>query len=234
MQQNNREFILVEKKSKTENVTSLYFKTADNKSFLFKSGEYVNVKPNSVSGHGKSYTISSSPSEKLLCLTIKRVGSVSSAMIDMPIGESIVFDGPYGFFYPEDYNQEIVMIAGGIGVTPFYSVIKDKVANVLPGDIHLFYSNKKLSDAVFFDDLNKIAKANKWLKINYLLTQSKIKHPMIKEYSRIDMKILKKYLVSLSEKKYYICGSISFVNDMWKLLKKGGVLEENIFTESFF
>jgi len=234
MQTNNREFILVEKKKETEDVTSLYFQTADGLSFPFKSGQYINVKPRSVSGHGKSYTISSSPSEKLLCLTIKRKGVVSSALIDMVTGEKVIFDGPYGFFFPEDYIYDVVMIAGGIGSTPFYSVIKDKVANNIPGRVHLLYSNKTLSDITFLNDLNKIAKENKWLNIIHCLTQDKTKHSLIKEYSRIDKKILKKNLTSLNKKKYFICGSIAFVNDLWKLLKSEAVPEEDIFTESFF
>lgn len=234
MQPNNREFILIDKKNEADNVTSLYFKTVDGLVFSFKPGQYINVKPRSISGHGKSYTISSSPSEKLLCLTIKRKGTVSSALIDMAIGEKITFDGPYGFFYPEDYEQDVVMIAGGIGSTPFYSVIKAKVADSISGKVHFFYSNKTLSDVTFFDDFNKIAKENKWLNIIHCLTQDKTKYSAVKEYSRIDKKMLKKHLVSLGEKKYFICGSIAFVNDLWKLLKNEGVLEENIFTESFF
>jgi len=234
MQINNKEFILLDKKNEANNVTSLYFKTSDGSPFLYKSGQYINVKPLSVSGHGKSYTISSSPSEKLLCLTVKRKGTVSSALIDLAVGEKITFDGPYGFFYPEVYDKDIVMIAGGIGITPFYSILKDKISNNIPGKIYLFYSNKILTDITFFEDLNKVAKENTWLNVVHCITQEKTKHPSIKEHSRIDKKMFKKYLTSFSNKNYFICGSISFVNDMWKLLKENGVLEEEIFTESFF
>lgn len=233
MKQNNREFIFVNKRIEANDVTSLFFKTADGLPYEYKAGQYINVRPVSISGHGKSYTISSSPSEELLCLTVKRKGTVSSALIDLKVEEKIIFDGPYGFFYPEDYNNDIVMIASGIGITPFFSVIKDRVEKVKTSNMYLYYSNKKLEDITFFDELNKMCNDNQWLKIIYTLTQDKTKYLLIDEYQRLDKKLFKKY-TSLSNKKYYICGSISFVNDMWKLLKSEGILEENIFTESFF
>ena len=91
-----------------------------------------------------------------------------------------------------------------------------------------------MKDIAFFEELNEISKNNPQIVIEYCLTQEKMKHLLVQNYSRIDEEILKKRLVSFSEKSYYVCGSISFVNDMWKLLKTLGASEADIFTESFF
>jgi ferredoxin-NADP reductase len=55
----------------------------------------------------------------------------------------------------------------------------------------------------------------------------------IKEYSRINKDLLKKYLVSFENRDYYLCGPMQFINVIRKDLEESGVLEENIFTESF-
>lgn len=240
MKNNNREFVLVEKKVEALDVTSLFLKPVDGLEYNFIAGQYVNIKPPTSSGYGKSYTISSSPDEGLICITIKRKGETSSALIDMEVGEKISLEGPFGYFFPKDYDKEIVMIAGGIGVTPFYSVIKDIVSKDTKTKITLFYSNKNIKGITFFDELNEITKNNLNINIVYSLTQDlpaqagKIKNNLIKEYSRIDKNILKKHLNNFKNKDYFICGSIEFVNTMWKLVKDKGVLELNIFTESFF
>ena len=235
MQKNNtREFILVDKKEVAENVTSLYFKPTDDLEFDYIPGQYVKIKPNLPSGRGKSYTISSIPSEGLVCLTIKRKGEVSSAVIDLKIGDKLNFDGPHGHFYPEEDSKEIVMISGGIGITPFFSIIKSKIESKKFSKITLFYSNKSLKQMTFFDELNKLSKNNLNFKIVYCLTGESEKSPVVQEYSRIDETILKKHILSLENKHYYICGSIGFVEDMRKLLKTIGILEEDIFTETFY
>ena len=233
-QENKKEFCLVKKTVEAENITSLYFKPVDGKKYKYISGQYVNIKPMSISGHGKSYTISSTPQEKFLCITIKKKGEVSSSIIHLSIGEKIILEGPYGNFYPEKDVKDIVMIAGGIGITPFFSIIKSKLKSNTKNKILLFYSNKTVDQAPFFKELNELSKKCASFNVIHFLTEEKKKHTSIKEYKRINRILLEKYLVSYKNKCYYVCGSIKFVDDMWKILKSMGVLEEFIFTESFF
>jgi ferredoxin-NADP reductase len=234
--QNNkgREFILINKRIESKDVVSLYFDPEDGNPFSFISGQYVNVKHPNIPNHGKSYTISSSPNENHICLTIKRKGAMSSMMIDSEIGAKVTFSGPYGYFFPEKYDKDIVFLAGGIGITPFFSILKDKLGSIEDKKIYLFYSNKTTGDIVFFDDIDKLSKKTSKLITIYTLTQEKTSKDCGYEFSRIDKKMLNKYLTSIKGKYYYICGSISFVNNMWKLIKSFGVSEGDIFTESFF
>lgn len=245
MPSKNREFALVSKKNEAENIISLFFKPADGESFDFIAGQYVSVtlpafgearsaKRPSISGRSKCYTISSSPSEEMICLTVKKQGEFSSALIGSNVGDKLIFNGPFGRFYPEENCEDIVFIAGGIGVTPFFSVIKEKVNSKPKPKISLLYSNKTISDIAFFDELNKLAKNKDIGTLVYFLTQEKSEHPLVQEYSRINKESLKKHLVSFGGRNYYLCGSIQFVNAVWKDLKESGVPEENIFTESFY
>ena len=257
MQDNKREFLLVSKKDEAENIISLFFKPADGESFDFIAGQYVSVTLPSIVGRSKCYTISSSPSEKLICLTVKKQGEFSSALIDFAAGDKLVFNGPFGRFYPEENCKDAVFIAGGIGVTPFFSVIKEKinprtyevgegVNSKKKPKIALFYSNKTISSIAFFDELNKLKESKVIDNLVYFLTQenpstgSQLSQDFggqagqAREYSRINKELLKKHLVSFAKRHYYLCGSIQFVNAIWKDLKESGVPEENIFTESFY
>jgi ferredoxin-NADP reductase len=232
--QNRTEFELVKKEIEANDVTSLYFKAADGKKYNFTAGQYVDIRPPLINSHGKSYTISSSPSDELVRITIKRKGPVSSAIIDLNIGDKIEFEGPYGVFYPEKDMSDVVMLAGGIGITPFFSVIRDRVGAGLDSNITLLYSNKTKQDISFFEGLNKIASQNNYIKIVHCLTQEFTKDSSISEFTRINESIVNRYAAPSSDKNYYICGSIGFVADMWKMLKLVGISEENIYTESFY
>ena len=174
------------------------------------------------------------PSEKFVCLTVKRKGETSSALLDLHIGDKLCFEGPYGNFYPDKLSKDIVMLAGGIGITPFFSIIKDKLETSLGDSVVLFYSNKKINRTPFFRDIVKLSKKHHNLKVIFCLTEEKTKQFLVKEYTRINKKMIKKYVASMGNRCYYICGSISFVNDMWRVLKEIGVKEESIFTESFY
>jgi len=229
-----REFVLINKKNEAENITALSFRPADDLDYKFIPGQYVNIKPQTISGHGKSYTISSLPTEKNIVITIKRKGEVSSAILDLPVGDKIFFDGPYGYFYPEENSGDLVMLAGGIGITPFYSIIKDRLKSKSKNNIVLFYSNKTLKETPFLAELKSLEKNSPSLKVVNVLTQEDIRNPLIQEYSRINEKMLKKYINTFEDKRYYICGSVGFVNGVWKMLKNMGIDESKTFTESFY
>ncbi|MEI6420418.1 MAG: FAD-dependent oxidoreductase [bacterium] len=227
------EFIIESKKQEAEGVVSLYIKKVDGQKLDFKAGQYLVVKPLGSDLKSKAFTISSAPSESLVCLTIKVKSGTSLAITNLNIGDKVAVNGPFGHFYPENNLEELVMLAGGIGVTPFYSVIKDRLENITPGKITLFYSNKNMPQTALFKELNKLSVDNDNFRVIYTFTQEK---PTVDnfEFGRINIKFLKKYLSKLNNKKYYLCGSIQFTNDMWKILKDASVEESSIFTEAMY
>lgn len=235
MQNKKTEFILVDKTQESDNVFSLFFQNVEGSKYEFISGQYVDARPAHVKGHGKCYTISSIPSDEFVSLTIKKKGEMSSALTDMIVGDKAIFNGPYGNFCANQNGiGDIVMIAGGIGITPFYSFIRNALNSGSNTKLTLIYSNKTKNDIVFYDNLNELSKSNSLLEVVYCLTQEKTTDPLVNEYTRIDEDILNRYAMPNKDKSYYICGSIGFVDSIWKALKEIGVLEESIFTESFY
>lgn len=236
---NNRKFkgTLISKNEEAERVITLKFKFGKNNKPSFIPGQYLIVYLEGQSGpEGKAYTISSIPSDELLAITVKKIGRFSTALHDLKVGSTITVEGPMGNFYPDEQNREIVCLAAGIGITPFFSIIRAYVEENFLKDkkIHLFYSNKTKEDAAFFNELNKFSEDNKNLKLFHYLTRQKIKDGHVKEFNRIDIKSIKNKLKRLGDKDYFICGPIRFVSDFRRSLLDSGVDEIKIHTEAFY
>ena len=228
-------FILKEKIKEIKDVMTLKFKPIKGEIFSFKTGQFsvFSFLDNRAEGKMRAYTISSLPQEDFLAITVKKVGIFSSALHNMKIGEKIKINPAQGSFYPIKSMKNIVFLGAGIGIAPFYAVIKDFYQQKLPNKITLFYSNRTKKEIIFFKELNKIAKNWPNLKIIYLITRETIKEKIINECCRINSQILKKYLKNLKGKHYFICGPKEFVVDKSKELKDCGVRDEFIKIEAF-
>lgn len=220
---------LLDVKTETELTKTLIFDRPND--FKFDAGQYVNVVIPTVATHGKAYTISSTPLDETLSLTIKKQGKFSSLLLALDIGAEIEIDGPQGYFFDNfSADKKNVFIAGGIGITPFISLIRESNIKQTFNDLVVLYSNKTKVETTFNAELNDLSKQTKIKLINFL-TQEDINGC---EIGRIDSEAIKKQINDYSERSFYLCGSISFVNDMWKILGVLGVAEEQIFTEAFF
>ena len=215
---------------------TLKFLPVKGKIFPFQAGQFIIVYflDNRLGKTGKPYSISSSPRDKFLTITVKKVGVFSSALHKLKKGEQVKIIGPYGNFYPDESMKNLVFLAGGIGIAPFFSIIKDFYLKKSPEKIFLFYSNRTEKEIVFFGELNKIAGQWPGLKPIYFLTREKTREKIIGEYCRINIKILKKYLKGLKGNYYFVCGPKEFVFDLCQKLKNSGVSEKFIKTEAFY
>jgi len=137
----------------------------------------------------------------------------------MPPGEQVTVDGPSGFFIlPEAIDEPLIFLAGGIGVTPFHSMMHFVAENQLPYTISLHYSFKTPEQAAFLTELKAIANAHENVSL----------HP---HQGRFDRDYLQH---SLDEKAlYYVCGPPQMVRSTWETLLSLGVREGRIKTEEF-
>lgn len=232
---NNHILVVKDKIAEAQNIVTVRFVPEKGGVFPFKAGQFVNVHflDDRCGGHGKAYTISNVPGEPFIDITVKKVGAFSGALHDLAIGEKVGASDPHGYFYPEDELDNLVFLAGGIGITPFHSVIRELFLKKADKDIHLFYSNKTREDGAFLKEFDAMAKQWNRLKITYVLTQETLPSGHY-ESKRIDTAMLTKHLKTLDKKYFFICGSIGFVRELRKDLKENGVGEEFIRVESFF
>jgi ferredoxin-NADP reductase len=231
----NNIFVLKQKIKEAEGTLTLKFSPVKGAIFSFQPGQFVlaSFLDKRAAGKIRAYSISGIPREKFLAITVKKAGVFSSALHKMKIGEKIKISPPQGNFYPTQAMKNLVFLAAGIGIAPFFGIIKDFYQRKAPQKIFLFYSNRTKKESVFLKQLDEIARKWSGFKKVYFLTREKTKIKNINEYQRIDVKTVKKYLKNLAGKNYFICGPNEFVNNLRQGLKKTGVRGKFIKIEVF-
>lgn len=201
------------------------------KRFNFQPGQFCFLRINKNKLYARHpFTISSAPHEDVISFTIKIAGRFTKTAEALQKGDEVLVDGPFGKFIPKEEGG-LVFIAGGVGITPFLSVLKDRIRRNIKQKIILFYSSKKESDIIFKKDLDQINED--WFRVIYILRGDS--HPSFEsENGYIDEEMLAKYIKNPEEFSYYICGPEKMKSSMWNILKKIGVKSKNIFTEDFF
>lgn len=201
----------------------------------FIAGQYLTVK---LPGHnpveGKSYSISSSPYEQHLTLTVKQMGLYSSELLSKKVGDTLITSAPYGFFYPEpDDTDNLIFLSGGIGITPCISIIKQLCHDGDIRPLHLFYSNQTENDAVFHTQLTALAARHQNVTYNsYITRQTSVNEPHLR--GRMEASAVLSALPNPQTATFFLCGSMYFTRDLWKDLRSAGIAAEHIYTEGFF
>src|SRR3990167_10637558 len=137
--------------------------------FTFKPGQYggftlINPDETDANGNTRRFSLVSSPDDKHLSIAM-RISPVCHAykriLKELPLGSEIKFAGPSGtFILHEDASIPAVLIAGGIGITPFYSMVQYVTQHHISRQIYLFYGNPKPADAAFLNELTQLQNKN--------------------------------------------------------------------------
>lgn len=231
-----------QKVDESHNVASFYFKASD---FKFLPGQFVqlflDIKDCDLRCNVRNYSIASSPTEteknnQIMITTkfAKTSGSVfKKHLAELEKGAEVKFRGPFGRFTIDfQSNLPVVMLAGGIGITPMRSMIKFATDKNLDLPLYLFYSNRTANDIVFKEQFDQMAVNNKNLKIIYTVTDQDPPN-WDGELARIDKQMIKKYLDNPNTYRYYVCGPIAMVDVMIETLKDLNIPQENIHFERF-
>ncbi len=196
-------------------------------------GQFITVYfPETNTPEGKAYSISSSPKERLISITVKAIGEFSNSLVAKKTGDRIIASLPYGFFYSESEKSHLVMVAAGIGIAPFRSMIISALLNNPLRKMTLFYSNKTLQDIIFRKTFDELQNQYKNFKVNYFITREKVSEKIF-EGRITGQKIIESIPID-SDTEFLICGSISFTRDIWRDLRSFKISEEKIYTEAFF
>src|SRR5919202_4972622 len=148
-------------------------------SFLdYTAGQYaffdIGGVHNAQKGPIRHFTISSSPTEEFVMITTRiRDTPYKKRLSSLKEGTIVKVRGPQGKFvlHEEDYSKPAVFLSGGIGVTPFRSMIKYATDKQLPIKIVMFDSNRNQENTLFKKEFDEWANINKNLKIVYTITE---------------------------------------------------------------
>lgn len=170
----------------------------------------------------RAFSVASISEEGFLLLGIRtgeRVSSFKSELLSMKKGEKVSVRGPFGWFKVMDQTSPIVMIAGGVGITPIRAIVKS-IENETSRPVHILHTSREFH--LFADEFKTISEQNSLVQLDTLNSSSELK-------SSLDL-LLKKYGNAAY---YYISGSQSFIKSMTKQITDEKVKKNKIINDPF-
>lgn len=230
---------LKKKETLAEGTMGFYF--AKPAGFQFKPGQYMDITlmdppQTDAEGNIRSLSIASaSEDEYLLFATRMRDTAFKRFLRTAAADTEVKMEGPMGSFTLHNNSAKpAVFLAGGIGITPFSSMIRYAAKARLPHHLCLFYSNRRPEDAAFMDVLRQLEKENANFKFVPTMSEmSKSAQTWNGETGFINQEMLGRHLAGLQGPIYYIAGPPVMVTAMRQMLTGAGVDEDDIRTEEF-
>jgi ferredoxin-NADP reductase len=227
-----QEYVVVARVQETPTTTTLSLKKADGSIPDYIPGQCLTVYfPDLSQTLGKQYSISSAPYEKTCAITVKAIGRFSNRLCSLSVGDHILGSNPNGTFYPKQLS-DLILLAGGMGVTPFRSIILESLFRASAVKIRLLYSTKTAADMPFGVELYHLTRHHPSLSIERFVTResgasSGLKYRRMRTDDMVNQDNFK-------ESEYLISGSLNFVLDLKNTLIGAGVSREHILTEAYF
>ncbi len=188
-------------------------------------------------GVRRFFTIASSPTEKEVRLGV-RIGMEASSfkrrLMSLRQGDFVVASGLAGdFVLPDDEGRKLVFVAGGIGVTPFRSMMKYLIEREERRDIILLYFNKREAEIAYRDIFDK-AGGEIGLKMVYVLTDREhVPEGWKGGVGKFDEAMLVKAVPDFRERIFYLSGPNALVNSYRGILIRAGVSRGSIKSDFF-
>ena len=253
---NGFELSLLEKREHQDtDVMSFKFGRQDNIShniFNYAAGQYaffdIGGVYNDPEGPVRHFSLASSPTEEEIIITTRiRDTQYKKRLSSLEIGSKAKVTKPLGkFVLHEDYSKPAVLLSGGIGVTPFRSMIKYATDKQLPIRVVMFDSNRNIPNILYKEEFDKCLNKNTNLKIVYTITEKEddnqpssatgVNKEWKGERGRIDKAMLERHLDDdeIKNSIYYICGPPGMLNAIKELLQNSlQIPKDQIRTEEF-
>lgn len=213
--------------------------------FHFTAGQHVRLTlldpaETDAKGNSRFLTLASTPQDPELMFAMRMSDSafkrtLGSTPADTKVLIEMLLESPHGSFaLHTDTSRPAVFLAGGIGIVPAYSMIKDWTERQLSHKVILFYANRRPEDAPFLAELQTLAAQNPDFTLIATVTEpEKSSVAWTGETGYIDQVMLKKYVTDLQTPLYYLAGLSAMVSAMQTLLAQCGIRPQSIRAEQF-
>ncbi len=196
--------------SETASTKTLRMESINGQLPLFRAGQYISLTVN-INGivTSRPYSISSLPGKPYYDITIRRVqdGFVSHFLLDhVKQGDIFQATGPHGSFYYEPLidTRNIVFLAGGSGITPFMSIMRETAEKKLPLNLHLLYGSRVPDDIIFKDELLDIASKHKNIKVDFVISEPP--SDWKGATGLLDAKTISRLIGKIEDQSFLMCG----------------------------
>jgi glycine betaine catabolism B len=222
----------------THDVKTFRFVMPDGAALPFDhvAGQYLNLALE-IDGQrvNRSYTIASSPTRGAYCeISVKRVGRASGHLHDtLREGASIKVSAPAGKFYFAGHEAErVVLIAGGVGITPMMSIVRSLTDRCWRGDIYLLFANRTRRDIIFEAELAALQQRFPNLRVHLTLSQE-TDEAWTGARGHISREMIESVVPGLERGPILLCGPDPMMEAMRKTLVEMGVPDADIHQEAF-
>jgi ferredoxin-NADP reductase len=231
---------LTKREQIAENTMAFYFDRPTG--FEFVGGQSMDITlvdppQTDAEGNTRTFSIASAPDEpSLMFATRLRDTAFKRTLRTLPLGTEVSLEGPFGSMtLHRNATRPAVILTGGIGITPFRSMIYQATNAIAGPPIYLFYSNRRPEDAAFLAELQQLAGQHSRFSLIATMTDMEKSHVAWNGATGyINQEMLARSVGSLAEAVYYIAGPPALVIAMKNMLGQAGVDEEEINSEDFF
>jgi glycine betaine catabolism B len=203
----------------------------ENKNIQFYPGQFFMVSFDDPTFQ-RAYSIASSPTQKdHLEITMNLVGEFTKKLFQAKVGDSLNFKGPYGkFYFNEEMNNDLILIGGGLGISPLMSIIRYCDDKKLKNKVNLIYSVRTPEDIIYNEEIKKIKEENN--NFNHTITITRPNGNNWKgRTGRIDLELLKENISNVEHSLFFLCGPLEFVKSSIAMLESLGAKKEQFKTD---
>lgn len=216
------DFRVVEVQPVTHTTYSVVLRGKNIEQFVFQPGQYATwrILTRNLWYEAHPFSISSTQGSGMLRFTVKASPQLTRRIANVPVGTRVLVDGPRGGFTAEraDANRRAVLIAGGIGIAPYLSMIDALLKE--KKEVTVLYSARQNADIAFRDELQALQMRGVIIRL------------FLDEHGQsITAETLK--TIGYDSSTVYICGPDGMSRGIAGLLRSLGVSEQNIITERF-
>lgn len=224
-----------------EDTAAFYFSKPDG--YIYRAGQSVRltvIDPQEPGRNGNSHTfnlISAPHDAELMIATRLRGSAFKRTLRTAPVGTVCqIGDAGGALVLHKDTSRPAVFIAGGIGVTPFLSILRHAAHAALPHQIYLFYSNRRPALAAFLPELQALQRSNPNCHVITTVTRAEgSTEPWSGERGRIGRELLlERHLPDLSAPIYYLAGTPAMTTAIFDMLRQIGVDDDAIKSAEFY
>lgn len=214
----------------------------------FEPGQYVHIEWESPEitdekGNGRDFSIASTPEEwPVLSFATRLTDSAFKANLERAAdGTPVKVSGPYGEFTlpsamgTRKWDQPVVFIAGGIGITPFRSILRHYLGKYSSVPFFLFTTNRNVRSIPFLEELREMSKNNKNLFLEQIVSQPEPDLPLDLETGILTPDRMFEAIGERAKNgDYYIAGTPSLVSSFTTALQGARLSPEQIHSDPFF
>ncbi len=174
------------------------------------------------------FSISAVPDGRHLRITVKNIGDFTSGIHALKPGTPILVDGPFGKFIERPTNPKVLLIAGGIGITPIRPLAEEMATDGF--DVRVLYRAHSEGDIVFKKEMDALS-AQHGVRVDYLVTQAGGRQS--RRDAWFSPATMARLVPDIADRVVYVCGPMGMMAAVRTSLEALGVPSDQIRTEVF-